>query len=93
MALLEGTNPLGCCQGHTWHIVACCLLIIGVAVNFDLLKGGGEENMAVLVGRAGWYSFWSDDGSFSSKRSLFLSLMPVVVLFFISLHLSIAMWR
>lgn len=74
-------------------IVACCLLIIGVAVNFDLLKGGGEENMAVLVGRAGWYSFWSDDGSFSSKRSLFLSLMPVVVLFFISLHLSIAMWR
>uniref|UniRef100_A0A7S2P3V1 Uncharacterized protein n=1 Tax=Leptocylindrus danicus TaxID=163516 RepID=A0A7S2P3V1_9STRA len=49
--------------------------------------------MAILVGRVGWYSFWSDDGHFSSKRDLFLSLLPVVFLFFTSLHLSIAMWR
>ncbi|KAL7454594.1 hypothetical protein ACHAWC_007454 [Mediolabrus comicus] len=67
------------------------LLVMNLMVNFDFIQSGVLVDQ--LAGRAGWWSLFSEEGTFNQKLHLFLSLLPTAVLVAVSFYLSIMLWR
>jgi hypothetical protein len=64
---------------------------MNLMVNFDFIQSGVLVDQ--LAGRAGWWSLFSEEGTFNQKLHLFLSLLPTAVLVAVSFYLSIMLWR
>jgi hypothetical protein len=52
-----------------------------------------DVKIDALVGRAGWWSYFTMEGDAYAKMHLLLSLIPVAVLVLVSFYLSVMLWR
>ena len=65
------------------------LLVIGIIVNFDLVR---NDEVDILAGKTGWHSLLSHEHD-DNQVHLFLSLLPILVLFVTNIIISISMWH
>jgi hypothetical protein len=70
----------------------CCsfLFLHPTFCNFVEIDG---DDVAELVGVAGWYNVFNDDDEEGFNVYLLVSLLPTAVLTLVSLYLSIILWR
>uniref|UniRef100_A0A7S4RTW4 Transmembrane protein n=2 Tax=Ditylum brightwellii TaxID=49249 RepID=A0A7S4RTW4_9STRA len=78
--------------------IAVLLLVMGLVVNFDLLRNVVEVDR--LAGRAGWWPLFERKNNaegqqldFSENTHLFLSLLPTAILILCSFYFSALLWR
>ena len=88
---LNNTQAMSCMLRNSIRSLATVLLVMNLMVNFDFIQSGVLVDQ--LAGRAGWWSLFSEEGTFNQKLHLFLSLLPTAVLVAVSFYLSIMLWR
>ncbi|KAL3797846.1 hypothetical protein HJC23_006884 [Cyclotella cryptica] len=84
------TAVMSCMLRNSIRSLATLLLIMGLLVNLDVHRDGAAETLA---GRAGWFTFFTIEGSAYDKIHLLLSLIPVAVLVLVCFYLSVMLWR
>lgn len=85
------TAVMSCMLRNSIRSLATLLLIMGLMVNLDVIQD--DVKIDALVGRAGWWSYFTMEGDAYAKMHLLLSLIPVAVLVLVSFYLSVMLWR
>lgn len=88
---LNNTQAMSCMLRNSIRSLATVLLVMGLMVNFDFIQS--DVQVDELAGRAGWWTLFTEEGTFQQKLHLFLSLLPIAVLVAVSFYLSTMMWR
>ena len=88
---LNNTQAMSCMLRNSIRSLATVLLVMGLMVNFDFIQS--DVSVDELAGRAGWWTLFSEAGTFEQKLHLFLSLIPIAVLVAVSFYLSLTMWK
>jgi len=90
---VRDTMVMSCLLRNFIRTLALALLVIGLLVNFDFLYN--DDISHELVGRAGWWSVFKDDGVEAEDSQIYLivSLLPTLILILVSFYLSVVLWR